>query len=167
MILLKTFDKLCKILDKIAGIITVALMVFITVIITLSVIFRLVGHPMQWSYEATLVCMSWTIFMGMVVTFNRNENMRLTFISNALKPKARNIWLAVMDFLVLAFLIYSAYLSIGVINTAMSTMYQTIPVSRGIFYLPYPIGCVFSACQIVNVNYKRITGQTETAAAAE
>lgn len=163
MNLLKVFDKLCKIFDKIAGIITVVLMIFITVIITLSVVFRSAGHPIQWSYEATLLCMSWTIFLGMVITFNRDENMRLTFVSNALKPKARNIWLLIMDLLVFAFLLYSAYLSIGVINTSMKTLYQTIPVSRGLFYLPYPIGCVFSACQIINVNYKRITAPAPAA----
>ena len=66
-------------------------------------------------------------------------------------------------FLVFAFLLYSAYLSIGVINTSMKTLYQTIPVSRGLFYLPYPIGCVFSACQIINVNYKRITAPAPAA----
>ena len=148
---MKAFDKLCKIFDKIAGIITVVLMIFITVIITLSVVFRSAGHPIQWSYEATLLCMSWTIFLGMVITFN------------PLKPKARNIWLLIMDLLVFAFLLYSAYLSIGVINTSMKTLYQTIPVSRGLFYLPYPIGCVFSACQIINVNYKRITAPAPAA----
>jgi len=159
---LKTFDKLCKAMDTITGVITVAIMVFITIIVVASVVTRLAGTPIQWQYEATLVCMSWTTFLGMAITFKLDEHMRLTFISNAMPPHFRNIWLAIMDVLVLAFLIYGAYLSIGVIETAMPTKYQTIPVSRGIFYLPFPIGCVFSACQLINVNYKRLTGQLES-----
>lgn len=161
---MKTFDKICKLMDRLAGIVTVALMIFISVMITASVIFRLFGHPIQWSYEATLLCMSYTIFIGMIVTFARDENMRLTFVANALKPKARNILLAVLDGLVLAFLVWAAYLSIGVIETSWATYYQTIPFTRGLFYLPFPIGCVCSACQIINVNYKRLTGQSAPAA---
>ena len=155
---MKAFDKLCKLMDKISGIVTVAIMIFITLIVTVSVLTRYLGHPLQWTYEATLVCMSWMTFLGMSITFKLDEQMRLTFVSNALKPKARYVFLAVLDALVLVFLIVAAYLSIGVVKTAMGTIYQTIPVSRGLFYLPFPIGCLFSVCQIVNVNYKRLSG---------
>jgi len=154
-------------MDIITGIVTVAIMIFITVIVVASVITRFMGDPIQWQYEATLVCMSWTTFLGMAITFRLDEHMRLTFICNALKPKVRNIYLAVMDAVVLFFLIYGGYLSISVIKTAMPTIYQTIPVSRGVFYLPFPIGCLFSACQLINVNYKRLTGQPLNEEAAE
>ena len=53
----------------------------------------------------------------------------------------------------------------------MQTMYQTIPVARGFFYMPFPIGALMSLFQIVNVGYKRIkAAEAETApeaAAAE
>lgn len=160
---MKTFDKLCDLMDAICGVITVAVIVFITLIITVSVVTRLLGSPLQWSYEATILCMSWMTFLGMSITFKIDEQMRLTFVVNAMKPKTRNIFLAVLDTLVIIFLIYAAYLSIGIIETTMRTQYQTIPISRGYFYLPFPIGCVFSICQIINVNYKRITGKIEPA----
>ena len=38
----------------------------------------------------------------------------------------------------------------------MQTLYQTIPVARGWFYMPFPIGALMSLFQIVNVGYKRI-----------
>ena len=98
---MKTFDKLCKAMDTITGVITVAIMVFITIIVVASVVTRLAGTPIQWQYEATLVCMSWTTFLGMAITFKLDEHMRLTFISNAMPPHFRNIWLAIMDALVL------------------------------------------------------------------
>lgn len=160
---MKTFDKLCKLMEKLSGVVTVAITVFITLIVTVSVITRYCGYPLQWTYEATLVCMSWMTFLGMTITFKLDEQMRLTFVANALRPKTRHIFLAVLDALVFVFLIYAAYLSIGVIKTAMGTVYQTIPIKRGFFYLPFPIGCLFSACQIVNVNYKRLAGLDEFA----
>ena len=158
---MKAFDKLCGILDKIVSIITVAMVAFITVLVGYSVISRWVFDiPVAWQYEATLVCMSWIVFLGMSVTFRLDEHMRLTFISNAMPLKVRNYWLALMDFFTLLFLAYAAYESISVIENAIPTVYQTIPVSRGLFYLPFPIGCVISVLHIINTNYKRITGQS-------
>lgn len=157
---LKAFEKLCAVLDKIASIITVILMVFLTVLIACSVFSRFVfDKPVDWQYEATLVCLSWVVFIGMSVTFRMDEHMRLTFVSNAMPPKMANIWLCVMDLVVLLFLAYAGYQSISVIKNAMPTMYQTIPVSRGWFYMPFPFGCVISICHIINTCYKRLTGQ--------
>lgn len=157
---MKAFEKFCAILDKIASIITVALMVFLTILIACAVFSRFVfNNPIAWQYETTLVCLSWVVFIGMSVTFRMDEHMRLTFVSNAMSPKVRNYWLAVMDLIVALFLAYAGYQSIGVIKNAMSTMYQTIPVSRGWFYMPFPFGCFISICHIINTNYKRLTGQ--------
>ncbi|MGI5962652.1 MAG: TRAP transporter small permease [Lawsonibacter sp.] len=161
---MKAFDKFCGVLDAIATVITVALMVFLTVLITAAVISRWIfNSPIAWQYEATLVCLSWVVFIGMSITFKLDEHMRLTFVSNAMSPKVRNIWLAIMDLITLLFLAYAGYESISVVENAMPTLYQTIPVSRGLFYMPFPIGCAFSVCHIINTNYKRLTGKQESA----
>ena len=86
--------------------------------------------------------------------------MRLTFVSNALPKKYQNIWLCAMDAFVFLFLVVAGFMSISVIKNAMPTEYQTIPVSRGWFYMPFPIGCFMSLFHIVNTNLKRLTGQT-------
>jgi TRAP-type C4-dicarboxylate transport system permease small subunit len=72
--------------------------------------------------------------------------------------KMQNIWLAVMDAFVFVFLVVAAYLSISIIKNAMPTQYQTIPVSRGLFYMPFPIGCILSLFHIVNTNVRRLNG---------
>lgn len=165
---MKAFDKFCGLLDKIASIVTVTIMVFITILVGVSVISRWIfNSPIAWQYEATLVCMSWVVFIGMSVTFRLDEHMRLTFVSNAMKPKVSYIWIALMDCIVLCFLVYAGYESISIIENAMPTLYQTIPVSRGLFYMPFPIGCAFSICHIININYKRITGKEHVASSAE
>jgi TRAP-type C4-dicarboxylate transport system permease small subunit len=156
---LKTLEKICSVLDKIASAVTVALLVFLTILITYSVISRFVFNtPVAWQYVATLVCLSWVVFIGMSVTFRNDEHMRLTFVSNAMPKKMQNIWLAVMDAFVFVFLVVAAYLSISIIKNAMPTQYQTIPVSRGLFYMPFPIGCILSLFHIVNTNVRRING---------
>lgn len=162
---MKTLEKICKVLDMVASAVTVALLVFLTILITYSVISRFIFNtPVAWQYEATLVCLSWVVFIGMSVTFRNDEHMRLTFVSNAMPEKFRNIWLCIMDLFVLVFLVVAAYLSLSVIRNAMPTQYQTIPVSRGLFYMPFPIGCCFSVFHIVNTNLKRLKGQDVNAA---
>ncbi len=164
---MRAFDKVCKFFDLIATCVCTVLMVFLTVLITVAVISRWIFNaPIAWQYEATLVCLSWVVFIGMSITFRLDEHMRLTFVSNAMSPKIRNIWLAIMDLVVLVFLVWGGYLSIGVVENAIPTIYQTIPVSRGLFYLPFPIGCVFSVFHIINTNYKRLTGADQAPGAA-
>ena len=164
---MKTFDKICEVINNIASAITVVMMVFLTLLITWSVFSRFVlNSPVAWQYEITLVCLSWIVFIGMSMTFHNDEHMRLTFVANAMKtPKMRAIWLTIMDAFCFVFLVFAAYLSISVVQNAMQTLYQTIPIARGWFYLPFPIGAVFSLFQIINVGYKRIKNADNEAAA--
>lgn len=166
---MKKFDKICEFINNIASAITVAMMVFLILLITWSVFSRFVlNSPVAWQYEATLVCLSWIVFIGMSMTFHNDEHMRLTFVANAMKtPKMRAIWLTIMDGFCFVFLVIAAYLSVSVIQNAMQTLYQTIPVARGWFYLPFPIGAIFSLFQIINVGYKRIKNAEEAPAVAD
>ena len=163
---MKKFDKFCEVINNIASAITVAMMVFLIILITWSVISRYCfNNPVTWQYEITLVCLSWIVFIGMSMTFHNDEHMRLTFVANAMNPKMRAIWLTLMDAFCLVFLIVAGYLSISVVQNAFPTIYQTIPVSRGFFYLPFPIGACMSVFQIINVGYKRIKNAENEVAA--
>jgi TRAP-type C4-dicarboxylate transport system permease small subunit len=72
-----------------------------------------------------------------------------------------------MDMFCFVFLVIAGYLSISIVQNSMGTMYQTIPVARGFFYMPFPIGALFSLFQIINVGYKRLkAAEAEEAAGA-
>ncbi len=154
---MKGLDTICKWIDKILTLLSGLLMIFLTALIGINVISRYIfNSPIKWQYEATLVCMPWVIFFGMAMAFKTDEHMRLTFVSNAIPEKARRIYLMVLDLIVLCFLAVGGYLSISVVQNAWPTVYQTIPVSKGLFYLPFPIGCVCGIIMIINNCYKRI-----------
>jgi TRAP-type C4-dicarboxylate transport system permease small subunit len=154
---MKKFDKICEVINNIASAVTVAMMVFLILLITWSVFSRFVlNDPVAWQYEVTLICLSWIVFIGMSMTFHNDEHMRLTFVPNAMSPKMRAIWLTIMDGFCFVFLVVAGILAISVVQNSMQTLYQTIPVARGWFYLPFPIGALMSLFQIVNVGYKRI-----------
>ena len=162
---MKKFDKLCEVINNIASAVTVAMMVFLILLITWSVFSRFVlNNPVAWQYEVTRICLSWIVFIGMSMTFHNDEHMRLTFVANKMKPKMRAIWLTAMDAMCLVFLIIAGYLAISIVQNSMQTMYQTIPVSRGWFYMPFPIGALMSVFQIINVGFKRIKAAEDEAA---
>lgn len=161
---MKKFDKFCEVINNIASAVTVAMMVFLILLITWSVFSRFVlNNPVAWQYEITLICLSWIVFIGMSMTFHNDEHMRLTFVANKMKPKMRAIWLTAMDALCFVFLIIAGYLAISIVQNSMQTMYQTIPVSRGWFYMPFPIGALMSVFQIINVGFKRIKAAEDDA----
>lgn len=165
---MKAFDKFCGLIDMAASAVTAVLMVFLTVLIGFNVISRFIlNSPIAWQYEATLVCLAWVVFVGMSVTFRNDEHMRLTFVSNAMPEKLQSIWIVVMDVIVLVFLAYGGFCSLSVVKNAMPTLYQTIPVSRGLFYMPFPVGCLLSMFHIINNSYKRLNGISISASSGE
>lgn len=149
--IIKFVGKMSKLLERIASAITITFMIFLTFLIFFSVLLRYAfNSPVEIQYETTLVCLSWVVFIGMSLTFKAKEQMSLTFVVNALKPKLRVVWLDAIDILLIIFLILGIYESISITVSTWSTMYQTIPVSRGLFYLAFPIGASFSVVHLLH-----------------
>ncbi len=61
------------------------------------------------------------------------------------------------------------FLAAGIVNStqvvqnAWSQYYQTIPVSRGIYYLSFPIGCAFSIVHLIDIILNRKPQDAPTA----
>ena len=120
-------------------------------IIVYSVIMRFVfNNPVQWQYELTLVCLCWAIFLGMSMVFVKDENLRLTFVTNSLKPKTWVVYMDVIDVLLIAFLVFGIIQSISIIKTTWSQYYKTIAIRKGVYYLSFPVGCVFSIIGLID-----------------
>lgn len=144
------------ILDKISAAITGFIFVALCLIIDYSVVMRSIfDSPVQWQYELTLVGLCWATFIGMPMTFHKQEHLRLAFVAGKLKPSVWRIYMDVIDALLIAFLVMGVVGSISVIRNAWPTLYQTIPVSRGIYYLSFPIGCAFSIVHLIDLILSR------------
>lgn len=149
-------NKFSEILDKITSVITATILATISIIIVYSVVMRFVfNSPVQWQYELTLICMSWMIFLGMPMAFHKEEHMCLTFVTERLSPKAWVIYMDVINLALIAFLVLGIFNSIEVMLSSWSVTYQTVPVSKGIFYLPFPIGASISVVHLINLIIRR------------
>ena len=144
------------ILDKVCAAVTGFLLVALCLIIDYSVIMRFIfNSPVQWQYELTLVGLCWATFIGMPMTFHKQEHLRLTFITNSLKPGTWRIYMDIIDLVLIAFLVAGIVNSISVVQNAWSQFYQTIPVSRGVYYLSFPIGCCISVIHLIDIILNR------------
>ena len=168
---MKTAIHQCSlILDRISAAVTGFILVALCLIIDYSVVMRFIfNSPVQWQYELTLVGLCWATFIGMPMTFHKQEHLRLTFVTDRLAPNAWRIYMDVIDVLLIVFLIMGIVNSISVVQNAWSQYYQTIPVRRGIYYLSFPIGCAFSIVHLVDILLNRgpedkPTAQEEVAA---
>jgi len=149
--------KVSDVLDKIATVMTVSLMAFLSILIFMSVFWRFVlNKPIVWQYETTLVCLSWVVFIGMSMTFKSQEHMVLTFVTNRLKPKVKKEWLNIIDIICIIFMIIGIFIGHLIVKSTASNWYLTLPfIRKSFFYLAFPIGCAISLIHLVNNIYKR------------
>ena len=157
--------RLSKILDAISSVLCAAILAGLCIIIVYSVIMRFIfNNPVTWQYELTLVGLCWAIFIGMPMTFHKQQHLRLTFVTDKLKPKAWVIYMDVIDLLLIAFLVIGIIESKSIVATTWKTVYKTIPVRKGIYYLSFPIGCGFSIVHLVDLILNRKAEDAPTAA---
>lgn len=151
-------------LDKICAVITGFILVALCLIIDYSVIMRFIfGNPVKWQYELTLVGLCWATFIGMPMTFHKQEHMRLTFITDKLKPGTWRVYMDVIDVILIVFMVVGIINSVQVVQNAWSQMYQTIPLSRGVYYLSFPIGAAISIVHLVDIILNRKSGEAPSA----
>jgi TRAP-type C4-dicarboxylate transport system permease small subunit len=151
-------------LDKICAVITGFILIALCLITDYSVVMRFIfNNPLKWSYELMLVGLSWATFIGMPMTFHKQEHMRLTFVTDKLKPSVWRVYMTVIDVLLIVFLVVGVVNSIQVVKNAWPQVYQTIPVSRGIFYLSFPIGAAISVVHLVDIVLHRTAGDAPAA----
>ena len=155
-------------LDKVCAVVTGFILVALCLITDYSVVMRFIfNSPVQWSYELMLVGLSWATFIGMPMTFHKQEHMRLTFVTDKLKPSVWRVYMTVIDVVLIAFLIVGVVNSVQVVQNAWPQVYQTIPVSRGIFYLSFPIGAAISVVHLIDIVLNRKADEAPTADSKE
>jgi TRAP-type C4-dicarboxylate transport system permease small subunit len=160
--------KLSGVLEKAAGVLCATILAGLCLIIVYSVIMRSIfNSPVTWQYELTLVGLCWVTFIGMSMTFSREEHLRLTFVSNKLRPKAWQIYMDVIDLLLIAFLVAGIICSFSIIKSTWGTYYKTIPIRNGVYYLSFPIGCAFSIVHLIRLIMDRKPEDAPTAQEAK
>lgn len=148
---MKQLQWLSDVLDKFIRTVTGILVIALCSLTFMGVIFRFVlNNPIQWLYESSIVMFTWMMFLGASMAFKRKEHIHISYLLTKMSPRLRFIWQELIYVVCLFLMIIVFKDSIGIVKGTWKQMYNTIPVSKGIFYLSFNVGSVISMVHIIN-----------------
>lgn len=148
---MKTIKKISTILDLVSSTFAGVLVVILSTFTLTGVFYRFIlDRPIVWLYEFTIVSFSWMIFLGMAMAFKKHEHIALSFVVTALPPKVQYYWRQGIYAICLVFLAVAIFGGFNVVRGTWGQMYNTIPLSRGLFYLSMPVGAFVSIFHILS-----------------
>lgn len=128
---------------KVMEYIAFVLLVFLTIGTITGVIFRYVFQsPIVWMYEVVVIIFAWTVFAGVYLAFYYDEQIKLTFMLNAVHKKKRAYLEIAIEIITAVFLMIVIWYGFQIAVRTMGQIYNTIPVPIGVFYLAYPVMAV-------------------------
>ncbi len=137
---MKFLERLSRILDDVTSTISGILMSVLSILTLVGVFFRYVlGSPLEWSYELSIVAFAWMIFLGTAMAFKNHEHIAINMIVDKMPPKVQYYWKQVINIIILVFLVLVVINGWAVAMKTMGQKYNTIPLTKGVFYLSFPI----------------------------
>jgi TRAP-type C4-dicarboxylate transport system permease small subunit len=137
----EAIKRIRDVLHAISGCIAVISVILLTVINFIGIISRFVfNYPLEWTFELSILCFSWVIFLGVGMAFKNSDHMALTFISFNLPEKTQYYWRQAIHILCMLFLIIAFVEGLRITGATWGQTYNTIPVSKGLFYCSLPAG---------------------------
>lgn len=138
-------------LQYITGIFLGSIVTILMLILSIGIISRFIfNFPLIWTYEFSIICFVWLIFMGMAYAFKSREHMKLTFITNSLHGRTKQFWIFLIDIVCIFFLICAVFAGISISISTWPQYYNTIPLRKGLFYLSMPISGTISIIHLIN-----------------
>lgn len=124
-----------------------ALLMGVLVCITVGGVFMryVMNAPWHWVEEMSGLLMVWIVFCGVFFAERDNENLTITFLSDAMKPRLRQINFVLMTLLSIAILAIAAWWSWGLAETVQARMTRILGVSLFWIYVPVTIGFAATA----------------------
>ncbi len=142
--------------------------VFITILISTGIVTRdILGYPIIWLSETTMLAFSWTLFLGVSVAFKRDENICVEIILRRLNrlfprwPRLLIIWCC------LIFLGVAVKEGIEIVESTSGTDYNTINVSTGWFYASFPVSAAIAMVHLLEKALRVFIDPTPTGSDGE
>lgn len=147
---MSALNKLSDLLDVASRVFAGVLVIGLSTLTFVGVIFRFIlNSPIQWLYETSIIFFTWVIFLGTAMAFKRSEHIHISFLLTKMGPRLRFFWEQLIYIICIAFLVIGFKDSIGIVQGTWGQLYNTIPVSKGIFYLSFSVGSILSIVHIL------------------
>lgn len=145
-----------EIINKIGAVFLIA----IFVITFLQVIFRKVlGSPLNWSIETSILLLSWLSFLGAISLEKYNEHVSIDLVIKQFNTKTKLVIEIIGYILVITMFVALIFGSGQVLKTALTISDSSLPVS--LFWNRFPIiitsiGCIIYMLLKIKFNIKKL-----------
>lgn len=108
--------------------------------ISLQVFYRYVlGDPLIWSFELSIFCYIYVIYLGSVMALRGNTHIRFSMLEAALPPRARLLTSAIMRAVVAAAFMALIPSSIGYIRLVGGVRSSSLDMPWGVVLVIFPL----------------------------
>ena len=151
--MLKTYSKLMDILFSVIKWVIIIASVLMVVCMAYQVITRYLFHRGNvWSEELTRLLCIWTVLLGSAVAIREKGHLQIDALTNLFHGKKKNVIDAVIDIVVLIFIVIMIKYSIELCRSVGSATSAGLKVSKVYIYMVMPIGfgcMVLSSIEVI------------------
>jgi TRAP-type C4-dicarboxylate transport system permease small subunit len=143
--MLKVVQKISDAINGVVEIIVATGIILVALFVAVGIITRdVLGYPIIWLSETTMLMFSWTFFLGLSVTFKRNENICVELVIAKITERFKKVPRLLILALMMGFLGTVVYEGIEIVSSTAGTDYNTIDVSTAWFYASFPVSALIS-----------------------
>ena len=150
--------------------IVIVLMVALTIVVIVSVLYRLAGDSVSWYDEVAAIQLSWITYYGASLAALKRRHIGFDTVLLAIPMPARMVALAVAEIIVLGFFVLMTWAGLKVLDvlegeTLVSLTWVPVQFTQSVI----PIGAVlFIVCELLSIpEYWRMTAQGRSLEHAE
>ena len=133
-------------LDRAVGLALLALLAALVAIGGLQIVFRFVlGNPLPWVLEASVLGMVWATMLSGYVGVRQNRHLSADFVGLRLSPRRRWVLDLVAMLLCLVFLAVYGWSSLAVVDAMDGIPFTSLPVEQPALYWSLPVGALLMA----------------------
>ena len=150
--------------------IVIVLMVALTIVVIVSVLYRLAGDSVSWYDEVAAIQLSWITYYGASLAALKRRHIGFDTVLLAIPMPARMVALAVAEIIVLGFFVLMTWAGLKVLDvlegeTLVSLTWVPVQFTQSVI----PIGAVlFILCELLSIpEYWRMTAQGRSLEHAE
>ena len=150
--------------------IVIVLMVALTIVVIVSVLYRLAGDSVSWYDEVAAIQLSWITYYGASLAALKRRHIGFDTVLLAIPMPARMVALAVAEIIVLGFFVLMTWAGLKVLDvlegeTLVSLTWVPVQFTQSVI----PIGAVlFIPCELLSIpEYWRMTAQGRSLEHAE
>lgn len=142
--------------------VVIVLMVALTIVVIVSVLYRLAGDSVSWYDEVAAIQLSWITYYGASLAALKRRHIGFDTVLLAIPMPARMVALAVAEIIVLGFFVLMAWAGLKVLDvlegeTLVSLTWVPVQLTQSVI----PIGAIlFLICELLSIpDYWRMTAQ--------